>query len=472
MVTRFRNTTPNYKLLVWAVASVLVALKCVLLPWCSWTDADAVSRHLLTLDMMADPHIITNGNWPSLYFYFQAAMLSILPASWSPLVLQILLSSGAMLALFYAFKPWTSERSAFWTAVVFAFCPLVFRLSLMNMAETGYLFFLLAGAALVSAAVKMQKNLLLFSGALFISIATGFRYEAILVSALFVVFFVWKKQWIQALMLALGSGLFLAYWAYSNYLIWQNPAKSLSWAAQAIANNEISSTETLFRRLGWFPMSLLLCLGPAAWYYIIRSRSTLAAVWKSNTWVCIMPASFLLLSMSMCIAGSLLLQHRFSLTSLLLLLPLLALILERLTAKQIATWVVVALACTYAYPTKGLRPVPYWHHDMVEHMSAKAREYANTHPAFIMEFYDWEASYYMLHEVNLRSKDVLFIQGEKGREFGGTIAEFVFEHPEGIVFVNAENVQLNQWIQEALAMHHKSTFLIHSEAKFNLIGYK
>lgn len=462
----------SYTPYIIGVAMLLFLLKLALLPLASWTDADAVSRHLMTLDLLAEPHVMTHGNWPSLYFYFQAAALYAMPHSWSPLVLQILLSSLAAICTFYTLKPWTSERSAFWSACVFALCPIVFRLSLMNMAETGYLFFVLLGSMLISLALAKDKWAGLWLGGCILSIASGFRYEAFIVAVL-ISLFIWKNFGVKkAAVVVFASSIFLCYWGYSNYLIWNNPARSLHWSAEAISNNEITNAEAFFRRLGWFPISLALCFGPAAWLFFFSKKNTLAQAWRNNRFIFLVPLFYLALSMAMCLAGSLLLQHRFTATTFLLCIPLISLVVEKLTQKQILLWLAVALACTYAYPTKGLRPVPYWHHPMVEHMSALAEKTATTHPAFIMEFYDWEASYYMLHQVNLRSKDVLFIQGEKGVEFGGVIYDFVYKHPKGVVFVDTRNAQLNAWINEAFEMHHKTAEVILEEGQFQLLNYQ
>jgi 4-amino-4-deoxy-L-arabinose transferase-like glycosyltransferase len=472
MQTQKATRTISYTQYMYGVALLLILVKLALLPLASWTDADAVSRHLMTLDLMAEPHVINNGNWPPLYFYFQAAILSIMPSSWSPLVLQVILSSLAAICVFRAIKPWTSERSAFWSACVFALCPIVFRLSLMNMAETGYLFFVLLGAMLISHALAKDKWAGLWLGGVTLAIASGFRYEAFIV-AMLISLFIWKKFGLKkAAVVVFTSSIFLCYWGYSNYVIWHNPARSLHWSAEAISNNEITNAEAFFRRLGWFPISLALCFGPAAWFFFFTQKNTLAQAWKTNRYSFLLPLFYLTLSIAMCLAGSLLLQHRFTLTSFLLPIPLISIVVEKLTQRQIVLWITIALGCTYTYPTKGLRPVPHWNLPLVEHMSAVAEETAITHPAFIMEFYDWEASYYMLHQVNLRSKDVLFIQGEKGVEFGGVIYDFINKHPKVVVFVDTRNAQLNAWIKEAFDMHHKTSEVILEEGNFLLLKYE
>lgn len=418
---------------------LLTALvKCAFISTVVWTDSDAVSRYLMTRDLQSDWHIIATGNWPSLYFYLHAALFSLLPEKVSPLVWQILFSAGSTLFVFASLRRIVSYHAAFGGTMLFALQPLLCRLSLQNMSETSALFFVCMAAYFAIKAVQTSRTFLFVLSGLCMAAASGIRYESAIIAA-FIAVFLWRNlSFKYAVVFAFSSSLFLMYWFTSNYLIWHQPLHSLEWSAQAITNNTIDNAEALMRRIGWFPVLLLLTIGPAGIVLLIMARKKMAAsfAWKKLGW---MPIAYLLITVGMCVAGSLLLQSRFVMFTWVLCLPLFAVALESFGEKAIryaAIWCGVALLGTFIYSTKSLRPIPDWNNAQGEALANTLREWKPAHAAFIHEFYDWEASYNLIYQSGCLNKDLLFKQPDGSLSGGITIESFLQTHTECIALVN------------------------------------
>jgi hypothetical protein len=385
-----------------------VSVKWALIPLVHWFDADAVSRHHMTQDLARDFRWLPNGNWPPVFFYVQVLFYELLPSWISPLVITVLLNGFSCLFLWKAVRRFYSPAVALATTVVFALCPLVFRMSMVNLAETMYLFFVMAGVAVLATGYKHWTISTVVGAGVLFTLAAGVRYEAIIIAAMIAGWMAMQRLFTRAFVLFFVSALFPVYWMASNAFYSEHALSSLQWSANAIANNRIDSGEALIRRLGWFPVSLLLCIGPYGCVLLYQKRKAWLDAATLGT-LRFMPLAYLILSISMCLLGSLLLQHRFTLTSYLLCLPIIAVVLSEsgiAVLRKGIVWAVVSFVCSYIYTTRDLQPLPRLNVEQAHVLLAKLKNNLQPSDGFIHAFFDWQISYFLLYHSGVESKDI------------------------------------------------------------------
>lgn len=433
--------------------AAFVVAKWMLIPFVHWFDADAVTRHHMTQDLVREPQWLHHGNWPPIFFYTQVFFYTIVPSWSSPLVITVLLNGLSCFFIWRALRSFFTAPVAYATVVIFALCPLVFRLSLINLSETMYLFFVTAGLALLSARYgKWSGPILAISGVCF-SLAAGVRYEAVILSAMVACWMAWKTSLKQAAQFAFCAALFPLYWMISNSLYSEHALSSLQWSADAMAENRIDSAMAFVRRLGWFPASLLLCLGPYGCFVFWKNRQVLIQN-KAAYSIAWMPLAYLILSIAMCLLGSLLLQHRFTLTTYLLCLPLIALVINGTGRHALRTgivWATSTFLCAYLYTTRDLQPVPRLNvpaaHTLLQHL----RNELQPSDAFIHAFYDWQVSYFLLYHSGHQSKDIAF--APPGTNQWHHLDDYLQQHPGACAVINEQSPLLDSLRSRADLYH-------------------
>ena len=162
-------------------------------------------------------------------------------------------------------------------------------------------------------------------------IASGFRFEAWLLMAMFAPLLWIKSGWKTAAAFALVSGIFPLIWLWGNYQAHGNPFYSIT-PSQSWWNKDLSENinpVTLWQRRLFFPLSfiylvqpILLLLFISAAIYLKKQKKWIAerAVW----WIPFLV--FFAIWMAKVITGTMFMQHRFTSILILLFAPLIGIL--------------------------------------------------------------------------------------------------------------------------------------------------
>ncbi len=402
-----------------AYAAFLLTVKLLLLPFTQAIDADGVSRVYLSMELANNFHIIKSGIWPPLFFYIMGEALKIYYSQkYTLLIVNILLSVAALFPLFFLMKRFFDNKIAFILCLIFSLSPIVFRLSLITLAETSFYFFIISGVIiLVIGLVEKRSFYVLIAGLLF-SIAGGCRYESWMLALLVAIIITLNFSLKQAVLFIIPAMLFPLYWLVSNYYNSQHMLSSFTWIADAVQMNKFDSLESFFRRIWWFPLSLMFAFGPVAFYFFIREIINVCKNRKTQKLpfqLLIMFFVVFLIWIFNCLRGSLLLQHRFSLTLFLLSFPFLGFYFKnkiKHTLKIALLFAVTSFFLAFCYSSKGARPIPRLLNKDAYNVSQIIKENITSDSGFINDFWDWEGTYFLAFESGLPLQNI-FIAGNE-----------------------------------------------------------
>ena len=220
-------------------------------------------------------------------------------------------------------------RGAFFTLALFLFNPLFFRYSFQVLSEIPYLFFLALTLNVVSKALETKQFKHVVYAGIFATLGAGFRYEFWLMIAVFTLIFILKKQYKSAFLFMFFALLFPLFWMIGNFTAHGHFFYGVTgiYNTQDILryNANLTNIEVLKRTLFYpfsyfFSISPLLIIGLVIFFFKrIYQRSFTKIIWILPFFVMLV---FYLYKTN---NGTLLLQHRFSLSLLLLSIPFTAL---------------------------------------------------------------------------------------------------------------------------------------------------
>lgn len=317
------------------IAFLALAVRLIILPWSQTVHADAGSRILIALDWLANPHYITDGYWGPLHHYLNAFFLWLFPG-WviGPKALNITLATLTVFPLYgFTRNLFSNTKGAFFVALVYAFSPLVVRNSFQALAGVSYAFFVVSSMYFLSEGLKKgDLRNAVFAG-LAITLAAATRYEAWVIIAAFTLVGVLHKQFKFTAVFWLAAMLFPGTWMIGNQLEFGDFLYSVNqndvWNIQMEGINDKVDSVKLIERVVFFPMSFMIIVSPMAtalllcglgWAIIKKQLSKEQVIWLVP--FLIMAAIF----MQKAFVGTLMMQHRFTITWMILLLPFLALI--------------------------------------------------------------------------------------------------------------------------------------------------
>ncbi|CAG5085759.1 hypothetical protein CRYO30217_02872 [Parvicella tangerina] len=315
---------------------LLILVKLILFPFTQTVDADAVSRTLISYNWLKNPHFITDSVWAPLHFYLNGAVMWITGSiEDGPRILNIFLS-GLMIIPFYFFvKREFNEQGAVYSAALVALSPVIFRNSFQALSGTPYLFFLAMGLFFFSRALRSSSFKFYVIAGLSITLAAGFRYEAWIIIAVFTLIGIIRKQWkgtavFWGVAMIVPAGWMLIGQVYhGDFLYGVNGAYGWN-IEQMDVNANVNDTERL-KRLFFFPMSWFLAVSPIlAWVIIVSFiRKTIKKAYSLQQFLWLLPLAVIGLAFLVKAQdGTLLLQHRFTGSLVLLSAPLLATVLD------------------------------------------------------------------------------------------------------------------------------------------------
>lgn len=461
-------------------------LRLLAFPFSDTVDSDAVSRVFMAHNWANNPEFISHGTWLPFHQYFNGILLWVFPSiTITPIILNIVLATATVWAV-YHFSALLFERKYAWfPALLLAVSPIFFRNSLMAMAEIPGLCFAAFGLLFVMRSIKNQSLKDAVIAALFMTVSNGFRYESWVISGLLFVILLLFRQYRTAPIYALIAVAFPAFWILGNYLEDGNYMAGIEGAnyfnlVLAGVNEGVTFSDRISRLL-FYPYSLSLSTGgwviPLLLIALYRKGKTLSR----EHWVWAIPFVFMFILVTYkAIDGTLLLQHRFSSTLLLLLLPFTALIPTLFENRRPALFM-LAVAALSMLPLshhmsrynverwfslapkleKSFGSVRYFRQDQAEAVprlkDERPREIVNQlrssggkEYALILDFTGWQETYYVALNVGVDPGQIMILPGAKNEEINWVRVEQFLKRTQGLpgVILVKDGSSFDQYLDE------------------------
>jgi hypothetical protein len=453
-------------ILLIALAALVVRL--VAIPWAHTVQADAVSRIHIAYEWLLDPYYIKEGYWGPLHHYLNALFMLVLPGKTAgPLALNILCASLTAIPIYgFTLNLFNSRRGAVFAALFYVFSPIILWTSMQALSEVSYGFFLAMALFAISEGSRegMRIKSAIAAG-LLITCAAALRYEAwVIIAALTLVHFL-LRGWRTTLIFWGCAMLFPATWmignqlAYGDFLYSVNQNDVWNMLKEGI-NDEVLPEDGLKRGL-FFPWSFMLNVSPLGLALLLAGLVIAALRRRLNReqWIWLIPMTVMVFVFEQkAIEGSLMMQHRFLVTWLVLLLPFIALVFDG-TRWMGARTVLLSLAFVSVIPfTFAWNKVDYvkvfgegnFGKAMDDLVIAYYRELeviprlpdketkkvldvinAQSSPGagLILDFHGWDRSYYILLHAEANT---MVVGGAKHETYAADkVAELLREHPFG-----------------------------------------
>ncbi len=427
-----------------------VALVARLLAWpfSEVVDADAVSRALIGETYMEYPGWAGDGVWPPLHIYLSGLSTLICGSRQIGSVLvNILLGSALVFPVHGIARRFSTTVVANAVTLVVVFNTLVFRNSLQGLSEIPFLFF--TACAFNSVSIAMEDptrigNRHAVLGGVLITIACGMRYEAWALVVLLAAMLFTAKSWTRSAQFLLPALLFPAAWMVTGQLDHGN----LFWGMEQVVHwrtaapiVQVQDHELRLRTL-FFPLSLLLTVSPLALVLGLTGCTT-SFMKRTGTrlhwlWFILLPA-FLCIMAQKARHAELLLQHRFTMTLVLLFIPFLiagfALVRSRLGASLMAIticassllasrvfsgpwWSAMAkpgsstdAACAHIreYTLHELAPVPKLDTDLPDRLLRVVNAHHADRRLLVLDFFGWQETYNVAFRSKVRPSSIVFL---------------------------------------------------------------
>lgn len=446
MLDKINNMSYMKKLIIFSLA--LFSIKLIILPFVHEIDADAISRTFISLEFANNPHVIKSGNWPPIFFYIMGGALKIYNNQFlTPVIVNITLSIVLLFPLFCLMKRLFDKKIAFLLCVFFSFSPIIFRMSLLGMSEIPYLFFVILSVNWLAKGLLEKKIFFVLLSGIILSLASGIRYESWLIGwfITIIIFYYWSFK--AAIVFIITASLIPCYWLISNYINTQNVLNSFNWALVAPNYDIIDSTETFLRRIWWYPLSLIFAFGPIGFFFVVKEIKFAIKNYKTEKLkinLIIVFTIFLIIWIVNCIRGSLLMQHRFSVTLFIFLLPFIGFYLQRRAKGLVKTTIILsatAFFLAFVYSSKGARPIPQLLTTDAETVSIIIKQNIKEKAGFICDFWNWETTYYLPFSTGLHQDNIKIILTDDSQEIiSFKITSLVTQNNTGILLVNKANI--------------------------------
>lgn len=420
-----------------------ILIKLIFLPFAQNIDADVTSRIFISQDWANNPHWINSGNWLPLHFYLNGIFLSFInDPIYLPKIINILISSFALIPFFFFTRRLFNENGAFIATIFLAICPVLFHNSFLALSETPYLFFLVLSLNFLLKGIQKNSYLFILFSGLSITIAGGFRYEAWVLAGILGLLLLLLHKWKQALLFLCIAFIFPIIWLTTSVIDTGNALNSFNWAIDAVHTNKAVELESILRRIWFFPFSWMISLGPIVAFLVIktfvkyfkhRAEYRTLILWSLPFFI-----MFIIIQFNTFI-GSLLLQHRFTGTLTILSLPFIAEYFKEINSKKIKHAIIigfVTVGLSFAYNTKGVKPIPRLHDQEAVTISQIIKANSDKDSYLILDFVGWENTYYIALQSRQDRQNIYFIQEKTHQESTlNKIKGLIDSHQKGFILL-------------------------------------
>ena len=469
------NEKISDKQILYLTVSIGILIRIAFIPFIQNTDADAVSRIFIAENWLENPRFLTEGIWPPLHYYFNSfAILISGERIYSPMLLHIVITCLTVIPLFHFTKREFSPKGAWFTIAFYLLCPIVFRNSFLALSELPHAFFIAMAMNSISKSIRFNDIKQAIYAGLFMTIAAGFRYEAWLLIALFTFVYLLFKNYKLVVYFWCFSMIFPLFWMIGNYMAHHDFLYGLSGAYNWNIVAEGVNDEVLFghnvERFIYFPFSWFFLYSPLIVILLIRvlfkKISTKQLIKSRILWSLPFLIMFIVFIYKT-VEGTLLMQHRFTITLLLLSAPFISLIIETIQCNRfkkisISIILVSLLPMSYVWmkiPYEKLFKFSDTLHYVFAHIREGSQDTFEAIPrisnqdfvvysklinrelkkdsGLILDFTSWDNTFYLAVNSNVMSKQVFILDGSKN---GGTdlenLKERMQKYPKGVFLIN------------------------------------
>ncbi|MBP6090507.1 MAG: glycosyltransferase family 39 protein [Crocinitomicaceae bacterium] len=436
-------------------------------PFTQIVDADSVSRIFIASDLLEKFSIISEGVWLPLHHYLNAISIFLFSNRIDgPVFIHLLISVFTAVPLFYFTKRLFTAKGAFFAAALFLFNPLFFRNSFQVLSEIPYLFFLALTLNFISKALETKQFKHAIYAGVFATLGAGFRYEFWLMIAVFTLIFILKKQYKNAFLFTSIALLFPIYWMTGNFIAHAhffygvtgvyNTPDILRYNAN-LTNIEVLKRTLFYPFSYFFSFSPILLIGLIILFFKkIYHRSYAKIIWTLPFFA--MLAFYFYKTNN----GTLLLQHRFTLSLLLLSIPFTALFFSTTKNKVITTYfsvivVVIQIPLSYCWmqlKIEKLVPSNTALHLAIQDIRVQSLSDFNAIPqiehkefnrisevivqqksaGILLDFIDWETTYFLAITSKIPNKHIFIENVDEDSLVRLTrTAAFLKAHPKGVI---------------------------------------
>lgn len=500
----FRNPE-NRNLLLIVVIGILIRI--IFIPFVQITDADATSRIFIAENWLEEPVFLYDGIWLPLHYYFNSAAIFLFgDRIYGPMLFHIIITCLTVIPLYHFTKREFSERGAWFTIIFFLLCPIIFRNSFQALSELPHAFFIALALNSISKSIRFDDYKQSIYAGLFMTIAAGFRYEAWLLIAVLTLIFLLFKKYKLTFFFWRFSMIFPIFWMIGNYVVHNDFLFGLSGAYNWNINLEGVNDDVAFghkvERFIYFFFSWFFLFSPFLVFLLfkvlfqkIKSKKLLKSrfIWSIPFFV------LFLVFIYKSIEGTLLMQHRFTITLLLFSAPFISLIVENKIWNRINK-ITVSLILVSLIPMSYVwMRIPYEKmfafSDTLNYVFGHIREgsqntfeaiprisdqtYVNfkkvinkhlkNNDGLILDFTSWDNTFYLALNSKLKSKQIFILDGSKnGKTNIEELKKRIREYPKGVILLNHDSKFSKDF------KIHDSILEIDSltELKLNTIGSK
>ena len=351
---------------IWILFGLALIARLIALPFSQIVEADATSRLFLAEHALHHGGELTSLQWQSLHIYFLSLGQFISGERfWGPVVLTMFFVAASVIPFYLFTKNIFNRDGAFYAALIYTFSPLVFRFGFTPLSEGYHLAFCVTALWCVSEGIysanrKMRWALVAGIAA---TIACGGRFEAWILTALLGLILLILREWKMALVYGLVASVFPVYWLIYCYMKTGNALVSIEMVEYfnfkvARVNDHLDDI-TRFNRKVFFPFSWITSLSPVVVLIMLVSARHLLVRPFSNLPRMLFTLLFLfffVFFIYQSITGSLYNQHRFTITLVMLSLPLYSLWFEKKTNRFriISSVVIAALLIPWSFSWQNL----------------------------------------------------------------------------------------------------------------------
>ena len=358
----------NHSKIYWLVIITLL-VKLILLPYAQTINGDAVSRIFLSINWMKNPTWIEQSIWGPFHFYITGLSLFIWnDPVYMPKILNIILSVVTLIPFYFFTKREFNKNGAFIASIFLAICPILFHNSFLALSETPYLLFLTLTINLVSKGIRENSNFYILLAGLSITIASGIRYEAWVIIAIFSLLILLLKEWKFFILFNITACLFPFYWLLIHWLNTGDPFYGIQgtyvWVLDIMDNNANLDLKAILRRIWFFPFSWIIAVGIPTGYIILKTIIEGYKKKPKNKLFILLSIPFFIMFLFFeynTFKGVLLTQHRFTGTLVILSLPFIARYFNDLSPKKIKlVWFFsfLTIGLSFIYNTAHVKPLP------------------------------------------------------------------------------------------------------------------
>jgi hypothetical protein len=141
--------------------------------------------------------------------------------------------------------------------------------------------------------------------------------------------------------------------------------------------------------------------------------------------------------------GTLLLQHRFTGTLVILSLPFFALYFDDYSKKKTRNTIIygiLTIGLSFAWNTTGVKPLPRLHDQSGEKIAGIIQHETDAKSGLILDFWSWENTYYIALHAHLSLDHIVLIGGSKNEGLQKErIALILNEYAHGIIVVKKDS---------------------------------